>query len=163
LYIARLMIWSGIFTQSLCKARSSVNSEIQSLDVKCINHRWDWQIWMKCKHEIYAYDYANSGCHRTPKKNKEKITIFENTTTMCNLYYQSCEKQEKDSRNPNGMRYIVKDYCKKYPTRMRDQDINESNVVQPRNHLWADQEEISSWRTGIGRKSNTYLPTYGLC
>jgi hypothetical protein len=68
-----------------------------------------------------------------------------------------------DSRNPNRMQYIVKDYCKKYPNDPGDQDINERDVVRPRNHLWADQEEISSWRKFIDRKSNIYIPTYGLC
>ena len=63
----------------------------------------------------YAYDYANSGCHRTPN---EKITKFEKTTKM-------------DELNMNPKRYIVRDCCLKYPTDPEDQNIHEEYVVRP--------------------------------
>jgi hypothetical protein len=59
----------------------------------------------------YAYDYANSACHRAPN---EKITKFEKTTEMSEL----------DMLPYNPKWCIVKDYCKKYPTDPGDQNIH---------------------------------------
>jgi hypothetical protein len=64
---------------------------------------------------MYAYDYANSGYHRTLN---EMITKFEKTIEMSEL-------------NTSPKRYIVRDYyCLKYPsTDPGDQDIHEEDVV----------------------------------
>ncbi len=56
------------------------------------------------------------------------------------------------------MRYIVKDYCKKYPNDRGDQNINDEDVVQPPNHKWIDQgdEDYKLLKT---RLSSVGLPT----
>jgi hypothetical protein len=48
---------------------------------------------------------------------------------MSNLYYQSCDKQNHDRRNPNWKLYIVESYCRKYPDDPGDQPINDDDVV----------------------------------
>jgi hypothetical protein len=40
--------------------------------------------------------------------------------------------------------YIIKDYCKKYPTDPGDQNMHEDDVVQARNKKWADSTESTS-------------------
>jgi hypothetical protein len=98
------------------------------------------------------------------KKTKEKITMFENTNTgTMSLYYQSCDKQNRDIRNGNWKLYIIAHYCRKYPDDPGDQLINDEDVVQPENHLWADHTESKKWRSSIDRKGNTCSTTYGLC
>ena len=57
------------------------------------------------------------------------------------------------------MRYIIRDYCKKYPNDPGDQDINEKDVARPSNHKWAEHglEKAEKWKTVVG------IPTYGTC
>jgi hypothetical protein len=72
------------------------------------------------------------------------------------------KKKELDKLNTNPMRHIVKDYCLKYPIDLGDQKIHDSDVIRPKNHLWADSDEIASWKM-YDSKSTVYFPTYGLC
>jgi hypothetical protein len=52
--------------------------------------------------------YSNSGSHRIPRSNQEKITIFDNTLMMGEKIYPQEEVHHHDH-------YIVKNYVLKYP------------------------------------------------
>jgi hypothetical protein len=61
--------------------------------------------------------------------------------------------------NPNPMRYIVRDYCRKYPDDPGDEDIHDEDVVRPPNHKWATREEMRT----VKFKSIVGFNTYGTC
>jgi hypothetical protein len=79
------------------------------------------------------------------------------------MYYQSCDRQNRDIQNGNQKLYIVSHYWRKYADDPGDQLINDEDVVRPENHLWADHTESKKWRSRVDRKSNIYSTTYGLC
>ena len=65
--------------------------------------------------------------------------------------------EEKGNTNP--MRYIIRDYCKKYPADQGGQDINEEDVARPSNHKWA----AGRLEVDERRKTVVGIPTYGTC
>jgi hypothetical protein len=79
------------------------------------------------------------------------------------MYYQSCDKQNRDIQNGNRKLYIVAHYCRKYPDDPGDQLMNNKDMVRPKDHLWVDPTESKKWRSSVDRKSNIYSTTYGLC
>jgi hypothetical protein len=93
---------------------------------------------------LLCKQWLSSNTKRKKEKSQNKI---EMTTTVNNM-------------NPNPMRYIIRDYCLKYPTDPRDQDIHEADVVRPPNHLW---ETIDESRIQAGKKSIVGILTYGTC
>jgi hypothetical protein len=56
------------------------------------------------------------------------------------------------------MRYIIKDYCKKYPNDPGDQNIHDDD-----NKKWGDTRETDFWRLEANRLSCVGLLTYGNC
>ncbi len=70
--------------------------------------------------------------------------------------HRTYETYEKGNTNP--MRYIVKNYCKKYPNDPGDQDIHEEDVARPSNHRWAERQKHDMKVT-----STVGIPTYGTC
>ena len=70
--------------------------------------------------------------------------------------HRTYETYKKGNTNP--MRYIVKNYCKKYPNDPGDQDIHEEDVARPSNHRWAERQKHDMKVT-----STVGIPTYGTC
>ena len=84
-------------------------------------------------------------------KNKNKI----DKTGMSTDTHRTYEEQG----NTNPMRYIIRDYCKKYPNDQGDQNINEEDVARPTNHKWVKDRLEAEEK----RKTIVGFPTYGTC
>ena len=65
----------------------------------------------------------------------------------------------EEQGNTKPMRYIIRDYCKKYPNDQGDQNINEEDVARPTNHKWVKDRLEAEEK----RKTVVGFPTYGTC
>jgi hypothetical protein len=67
----------------------------------------------------------------------------------------------------NPVKYVVSDYCKKYPDDQGNQRIHAEDVVRSRNHKWANLAEQPTWSLNIWIQSKNFseagAPTYGTC
>jgi hypothetical protein len=75
----------------------------------------------------------------------------------------STERSDLDNFERKPTRYIIKDYCKKYPNNPGDQNIHDDDVVRPLNKKWSDSTESERCRPQLKRKSCVGLRTYGNC
>ena len=65
-----------------------------------------------------------------------------------------------DAWNTNPLRYIIRDYCKRYPDDRGDDKIRDEDVIRPYNYKYTTgTDEQTEWR----KKRDVAIPTYGTC
>jgi hypothetical protein len=72
------------------------------------------------------------------------------------------DQDEYPISDDNPFMFVVRDYKNKYPLGDRNGPICDEDVVRPRNHKWADEEEQEEWRTDNYLSTNA-VATYGTC
>jgi hypothetical protein len=95
-----------------------------------------------------AHRYVNSGCHRTHTRKEFKRR--SQSQYLKNTYLMNINPK---NNLDNPVKYIVSDYCKKYPDDQGNQRIHAEDK-------WANLAEQGKWSSNI---CEARAPTYGTC
>ena len=97
--------------------------------------------------------------HQTRRSKITKNPRSQNDHTQDQILKQSTTTMD-DAWNTNPLRYIIRDYCKRYPDDWGDMKIRDEDVIRPYNYKYTfGTEEQKAWR----KIRDAAIPTYGMC